>query len=293
MSTSSDIASRHVVAAVLSVQLFGCSSPEPGEPNPATYVKIDDMEGTSGRIEWTPENGDPDALPGRWVSYADTQCENLSPVPEWAPDGAWSYAELPEEHETLEGTTSNHAARLRTTAALVDTWGAGMGFQFSEPPLGTDETRVTRPCTAGMQRDLDYPAAAIDLSRYSGLVFWGMARRQAGSATLLVQFQDVNTDPRGNVCVPVPGNPDECYNGFGVVLELDDTLRRYTLNFTDFTQDPTWGYRPMPSVMDFEHVYGLVFQMDTPGGACPPNECVDPNELRFDVWIDDLYFVER
>lgn len=275
------------------MQLFACSSPEPSEPSEPSYVKIDDMEGTSGRIEWTPEDGEPDTLPGRWVSYADKQCENLEPVPEWAPDGAWSYAELPEEHETMEGATSTHAARLRTAAALENTWGAGMGFQFSEPPLGSDATRVTRPCTEGTQQDLDYPAVAVDLSRFSGLVLWGMARKAAGSTRLLVQFQDVNTDPRGKVC-PVAESTAECYNGFGVVLELGDEYTRYTVNFADLTQDPTWGYRPEPSVMDRERVYGLVFQMDTPGGACaPPIVCIPPPELSFDVWIDDLYFVER
>jgi hypothetical protein len=46
--------------------------------------------------------------------------------------------------------------------------------------------------------------------------------------------------------------------------------------------------------LDREHVYGLVFQMDTPGGACvPPIMCVDDPELSFDVWVDDLHFIER
>jgi hypothetical protein len=294
MSISSDFTSRHAAVAVLSMRLCACSSPDPGEPNEPTYVKIDDMEGTSGRIGWSPENAAPDALPGRWVSYADTQCEDLVPVPEWAEGGMWSYAELGEAHETMPGVTSSRAARLRTTAALVNTWGAGMGFQFSEPPSGSDPIRVTRPCTAGMLRDLEYPAAAVDLSRNKALVFWGMARKEAGSTRLLVQFQDVNTDPRGGVCNPVPGSADECYNGFGVVLELGETPSRYVLNFSELKQDPTWGYRPNPSVMDLEQVYGLVFQMDTPGGACPPPiVCIPLPELSFDVWIDDLYFVER
>ena len=168
-----------------------------------------------------------------------------------------------------------------------------MGFQFSEPPLGTDPTLVTRPCTSGMER-VEYPAEAVDLSRFSGFVFWGMASKAAGSTKLLVQLQDRNTDPRGGVCDPVPGSTNECYNGFGVVLELGEELARYTVNFSELEQDPTWGYHPDPSVLDREHVYGLVFQMDTPGGTCPPPiTCADPPELSFDVWVDDLHFVER
>lgn len=283
--------------AIAVAVLAGCS--EPDEPVPVrqpVYVKIDDMEGTSGRIEWVPTLPAAQALPGRWVSYADVQCDDLSPIPEWAPSGGmWTYSELPKSFETFSGISSEHAARLRTTAPLVNTWGAGMGFQFSEPPLGSDATRVTRPCTSGALRDLDYPAAPVDLSDYSGIVFWGMASPDAGSATILVQFQDANTDPRGRVCNPVPGTTDECYNGFGVLLTLGDTLARYTVAFSELEQNPLWGYQPKPSVFDAEHVYGLVFQVDTPGGVCtPPIVCVggDP-ELTFDVWIDDLYFVER
>jgi hypothetical protein len=291
MSISSNAASWNAVAWLLGACEIACSSPEPGEQNEPSYVKIDDMEGASGRIEWTPENAVSGALPGRWVSYADVQCERLEPVPEWA-EGVWAYAELPEPYETMPGVTSTHAARLRTTAPLENTWGAGMAFQFSEPS-GADETLVTRPCTGGASQ-VDYPALPVDLSGYSGFVFWGMARKDAGSTTLLVQLQDANTDPRGRVCKLKPGDPDECYNGFGVVLELDEAPTRYTVKFSELTQNPNWGYHPTPSVFDREHVYGLVFQMDTPGGACPPPiVCVDDPELSFDVWVDDLHFIER
>ena len=160
-----------------------------------------------------------------------------------------------------------------------------MGFEFSEPPLGTDSTRVTRPCSNGAARELDYPAAPVDLSAYSGLVFWGMAAKEAGATNVLVQFQDSNTDPRGEICDPVPGSADECYNGFGVVLELGDEFTRYEVDFAELEQNPLWGYHPKPSIFDREHVYGLVFQIDTPGGVClPPIVCLGgPPKLTFDV----------
>lgn len=295
MSISSDSARRNAALLVFGACAFACSNPDPAGPSdPHMYAKIDDMEGTSGRIEWAPENPAPDAVPGRWISYAAVQCDDLEPIPEWADGGMWSYAELPRGYETMPGITSTHAARLRTTAPLVSTWGAGMSFMFSELPLGTETIPVTRPCTVGMPPDLEYPAAAVDLSRYSGLVFWGMAKKDAGRTSLLVQLEDANTDPRGGACSPVTGDADECYNGYGIVLELGEEPTRYTVNFDELTQDPTWGYRPKPSVLDRERVYSLVFQVDMPGGACaPPVMCPKPPELSFDVWVDDVYFVER
>jgi hypothetical protein len=254
------------------------------------------MEGTTGRIEWTSRAAAPQTQPGRWISYADQQCDDLVPTPEWAPDGAWSYEPLlVEAHETFAGVTSENAARLHTIAALDNTWGAGMGFMFSEPPADASTMLVTRPCTLGMARDLVYPAAPVDLSGYSGIVFWAKAVQDLESATVLVQFQDANTDPRGGVCDPTPNSTNACYNGFGVVLTLTDSFERYVVDFSDLAQNPLWGYRPQPSVVDLEFVYGLVFQVDTPGGTCvPPIVC--PGELprlTFDIWIDDLYFVER
>jgi hypothetical protein len=252
------------------------------------------MEGAGGRIAWTPENPALDALPGRWVSYADVQCERLEPIPEWAEGGGgFSHGALPEAHETLGGELSRHAARLRTTDDIVNTWGAGMGFQFSEPPLDGDGTLVNRPCTNGTER-VEYPAAPADLREYSGIVFWAKARRDAGATTLLVQFQDENTDPRGGVCDPTPNSPNACHNGFGALLELTDSFVRYELDFSVLTQNPLWGHHPEPSVFDTERVYGLYFQVDTPGGTCePPIVCLGRPILAFDLWVDDIYFVKR
>jgi hypothetical protein len=282
------------VVSALVLGTCACSADPPGPPQKTTYMKIDDMEGTTGRIEWASPAAAPQAQPGRWISYADTQCDDLVPTPEWA-DGAWSHAALLIPHETLPGFTSETAARLHTTAPLVNTWGAGMGFMFSEPAADATTMLVTRPCTLGMQRDLEYPAEPVDLSAYTGLAFWARAAQDMESTTVLVQFQDVNTDPRGAVCDPTPNSTNACYNGFGVVLTLTDSFERYVVDFSDLAQNPLWGYRPQPSVIDLELVYGLVFQVDTPGGTCvPPIVC--PGELpqlTFDIWIDDLYFVDR
>ena len=92
----------------------------------------------------------------------------------------------------------------------------------------------------------------------------------------------------------MPESVDTCYNGFGVLLTLGDTFERYEVDFTELEQNPLWGYRPPSGAFDVEHVYGLAFQIDTPGGVCtPPTICLDVPKLSFDIWIDDLYFVKR
>ena len=277
--------------------VLGCSSPKNESSDRAIeYVKIDDMEKASGRIRFSPEVPLPGALPGRWVSYADVQCERLFPVPEWAEDErrGWSYGDLVEPRQSLTGSASKRAARLRTTEPLEDTWGAGMGFQFSEPPRGSHTTLVTRPCTNGMLRDLEYPAAPVDLREYSSLVFWAKGSANTGVTTVLVQFQDSNTDPRGGVCDPSPSAADACENGFGVSLTLGETFTRYTVDLAELGQNPAWGYRPEPSVFDAERVYGLAFQMGTPSeNRDASSERLAASTLEFDLWVDDLYFVRR
>jgi hypothetical protein len=293
MSTSSNL----LLALGVALGALACSEEKTPDAAPPSFVLVDDLEGTTGRIAWQPETTTLDALPGRWISYADIQCNDLSPVPEWAPDGsgAWHTTEHAEPVETMPGVVSQSAARLVTNAALVNTWGAGMGFEFYEPPPGTETTLVTRPCSGGARPDLEYPALAVDLSEYSGLVFWGMANPDAGTTKVLVQFQDANTDPRGNVCDPTPESIEACYNGFGVRLELSDELTRYEIDFSKLRQNPLWGYHPAEGNLELERVYGLSFQVDTPGGAClPPDECLGgPPKLSFDIWIDDLYFMKR
>ena len=161
-STSTmSISSSSLLALGVVLGALACSEERPpSDPAPRTYVLVDDLEGATGRIVWQPETTISDALPGRWISYADIQCSDLSPVPEWAPDGsgAWHTTEHEEPVETMPGVVSRNAARLVTKAPLVNTWGAGMGFEFYEPRPGTETRLVTRPCSGGSRPDLAYPA---------------------------------------------------------------------------------------------------------------------------------------
>ena len=134
----------------------------------------------------------------------------------------------------------------------------------------------------------------MDLSAYSGLTFWAKGD-PAGQRTVQIMFQDAHTDPQGGFCNYLDSNsPTYCYNGFGVAVALTGTFARYTIDFASLQQNPKWGYRPTPDVFDIQHVYQLVFQMTAP--ACYTNEmCVGgaPPPDSFDVWIDDLYFVNK
>ena len=258
-----------------SLILLGMTACSGGAPDP-NLTKIDDMEGTSGFIEWTSPTS---TKPGGWGAALwapmpdDTQADHLLPMAASA-GGAWSYEAVPSPYQTLPGILSKSAARLRTTSPLVNEWGAGMGFDFAAPP-----------------------ARPVDLSPYQGITFWGRAEAGAGPTQISVQIQDSNTDPRGNVCDKNMPDSDQrsCYNAFEFSVDLTDTFTRYTVHFSQFKQS-AFGYRIVPSVLQLDKIYSLAFGVWTPGGACQaPVVCaggVSPT-LTFDIWIDDLYLVNK
>ncbi|MES1207485.1 MAG: hypothetical protein ABUS79_16235 [Pseudomonadota bacterium] len=260
------------------------------------YTKIDDMEEASPYpIEWTPPL---DLAPGTWYTATGCGAEgNVLPPPGIVVAGAfvhsvWSYAVLPEAHETFPGTMSKQAARVRTTAPLNGVWGANMSLVFAFSGDGSGQIVPTAgsdacPIVIGAE-------AAVDLSAYAGVTFWAKGD-PAGARTVQVMFLDSHTDARGGFCNYIdPNSPDFCYNGFTASIALTDTFSRYTIDFASLRQDPNWGYRANPDVLDVQHVYQIVFQITAPtcytdemcaGGAPPP--------VSFDIWIDDLYFVNK
>jgi hypothetical protein len=263
-------------------------------PSDAPYKIIDDMEGTSGLIEWTPPKG----APGSWSSYVDTECDHILPMPGFA-GGTWSYEAIPVPYETRPGITSSHAARLRTTSPLDNTWGAGMGFDLADLPATTDGgAALNQPqCMPAYLAVAGTPAVSVDLHAYQGISFWAMATGEATASTRVwARIDDWNTDPRGGRCDPAaPDNPQtSCFNSFRFPLDLTAAFTQYTVGFSRLKQGD-YGHKGMPS-LDLGHVFGLNFQVDTPGGYCPPPSVVCagvPPSLSFDIWIDDLYFVNR
>jgi hypothetical protein len=278
-----------LVAGVLAQP--GCGGD--ARPSPS-YTKIDDMEGPGNLIQWTPPPG---TMPAAWfTTTACAQLDRISPPPNAVDPNGWSYAELPAPHETLSGTVSKHAARLRTTSPLAGIWGAIVGFPFAtalgaEPPQAGVVTDDTGACVDPVN---DYPNLPVDLSAYAGVTFWARAE-SPGGRDMRVQVNDANTDPRGGVCQEADRTAsDYCYNGFGAQIELTDTFRQYTLDFSTLTQRGGWGYRP-PGGIDWSRVFTVDFEMDLPscsasaGTMCPGGTPT----LSFDIWLDDIYFLNR
>jgi endoglucanase len=110
------------------------------------------------------------------------------------------------------------------------------------------------------------PKGAYDASAYSALSFW--AKVGAGAAThIRLKVSDGNTDPEGKVCT-------ECFNNFGVDLELSTTWTQYTIPFATMKQLPGWGV-PRPAALDAKKVYGVLWELHDPGAD-------------FDLWIDEV-----
>jgi hypothetical protein len=244
----------------------GSSAPTQPALGPPGFTKIDDMEQTGNAVAWIPQQGKPTR--GAWTAHAADGTDGILPR-----HGAWSYEALPAPYETFPDVTSRHAARLRTTAP-IGSWGANMAFVFSGVPAKGD---------ASVLSDFD-THAPVDLSAYTGITFWAMAAPDGGSSTLRVSFVDRNTDPSGGVCTDDAGGFDQCLNGFNVQLPLTGSFTRYTVDFSQLAQDPSWGYHPTPDVFDAREAYAVAFQVDNNNGA---------DGVTFDIWVDDLCLVSR
>jgi endoglucanase len=124
---------------------------------------------------------------------------------------------------------------------------------------------------AGLGVNMTNPKAFYDASRFAGISFY--ARRSAGaSGRVRVSITDWNTDPDGGVCT-------ECFNHFGQEIVLSETWSLYTLPFESLRQVPGWG-APRPRQIDPSRIFFIVFGVFDRGAP-------------FDVWVDDLAFIER
>jgi hypothetical protein len=122
---------------------------------------------------------------------------------------------------------------------------------------------------AGVGMDLRNPRGGYNASRYKGVSF--LARTGPG-ATTHVRFSapDINTDQDGKICT-------ECFNTFGIGVELTEEWTRYEVAFAELKQEPGWG-KPRPPAVDTSKLIGLQWQVSSPNSA-------------FDIWIDDVSFI--
>jgi endoglucanase len=121
---------------------------------------------------------------------------------------------------------------------------------------------------AGMGFNFVDPKGLYNTSAYKGISFW--AKVGEGSTTKVrVKVPDAETDPDGKVCT-------ECFNDFGMDIELTTTWTKYTLPFNALSQLSGWG-APHPAAVDPAKLYGVQWQINAPG-------------VSYDVWVDDIEF---
>jgi len=143
------------------------------------------------------------------------------------------------------GVDGGFSYRFKGKLAKASDPYAGMGFSFLEPE------------------------GPFDASSYKGISF--IAKRGKNSiGTIRVQIPDVNTESEAGVC-------KECFNDFGIGLQLTEEWTRYEVSFDDLKQLGGWG-DPRPMHVDVKQLYGIKFQ-------------VSGSEAAFDIWIDDVTFI--
>lgn len=122
---------------------------------------------------------------------------------------------------------------------------------------------------AGVGLDFRSPRGPYNASKYKGVAF--LAKTAAsGGAQVRFGVPDVNTDPAGKVCT-------ECFNNFGINVDLTDQWTRFEVPFTEMHQQPAWG-NPRPEAIDVSKLISLTWQISAPG-------------TTYDVWIDDITFI--
>lgn len=163
--------------------------------------------------------------------------------------------------ELMPNERPNSAFAAYTQGAGFKDWGAFMTVSMRTWPV-YEETPV------------------YDASRYSGVAFY--ARAGAGSdLNLRVRYIGAQTDARGGECTPGGSIETACYDHFYADVKLSHTWERYELWFADFRQAGVG--KSFPS-MDLASMYAL--ELFFPG-----RETASGN--AFELWLDDLAFVER
>jgi hypothetical protein len=122
---------------------------------------------------------------------------------------------------------------------------------------------------AGLGMDLRNPRGGYNASRYKGIAFLAKA---GPNSTTHVRFSapDVNTDQDGKICT-------ECFNAFGIGVDLTEQWTRYEVAFSELKQEIGWG-NPRPPAVEASKLISLQWQVSAPGSV-------------FDIWIDDVTFI--
>lgn len=175
--------------------------------------------------------------------------------------GGYWYTFVDDVGTTVWPTAGSHGGTFEMTPGGAD--GTSMAARF-KGSLGTGGGNIF----SGMGVNFLDPKGGYDSSNYGGISFW--AKKGAGSTgKVRVKLPDNNTDPDGGVC-------SECFNDFGIDLNLTEEWHQYTIPFGILKQQKNWG-KPRKSSIDTTSIYGLQFQVTEAGQP-------------YDIWVDQIRF---
>jgi len=229
-----------LLSAGLALSAIGCGK----APNDASLA--DSPEGSpcpaSATIDDCEDNNNQvivqEGRSGYWYTFVDHTGTTIDP-PESALGGVFTFAS-----GGVNG--SAYAARIKGTISGASIVYAGMGCNMTDPK------------------------GPYDASKFGGISFW--AKKGPGSTSKMrVKVPDIDTDPDGHVC------PEgQCFNDFGMNLNLTDEWTKYILLFDRLKQERGWG-SPHPGSIDKAKLFAVQFQVNEKGQP-------------YDVWVDDLAF---
>jgi endoglucanase len=229
-----------VALSATAVSALGCypASGAAHAPNASADKTDADLAGCPGSRLDDGEDGNNQILTsggrgGYWYTYADKAGTTIVP-PAGDTGGTFAMSEGGAHGSTL-------AARMQGKVGRGGIVYAGMGFSFVDPK------------------------APYDASKFKGIAFFAKTGEKS-TTSIRVKVPDVNTDKDGKVCT-------ECYNDFGVDLNLTTAWKRYVVPFASMSQLAGWG-APHTAAIDAHKLYGIQWQVASPGAA-------------YDVWIDD------
>jgi hypothetical protein len=116
---------------------------------------------------------------------------------------------------------------------------------------------------------LGSPYSAV---KYTGISFWAKSDSTSGNV-IRVAFPDKDTHPDGNICKTNVTGPSACYSHYGFRVTLSSAWAKYTIYFSELTQDP-WGLQG--KAFDPNSLYEIIFQIR--------------ENTTFSLWIDDVAF---
>ena len=100
------------------------------------------------------------------------------------------------------------------------------------------------------------PKSAYDASKYVGITFFAK-RAPNSTGKVRLKVPDASTDPEGGMC-------GECFNDFGMDLNLTEQWQRFTFPFHDMRQMEGWGAPRKPHI-DPSKLFGLQWQTQVQG----------------------------